>query len=71
MFPQWNGSVLIGALSGTGLIRVEFDSKNNAKQANRWDLEQRIRDLAVARDGAIWIIEDDTEGRLLRLVPKS
>lgn len=71
MFPQWNGSALIGLLSGTGLIRVEFDSKSNAIQANRWDLGQRIRDVAVARDGAIWIIEDDTQGGLLRLVPKS
>jgi glucose/arabinose dehydrogenase len=30
----------------------------------------RIRDVAVAPDGAVWIIEDSDPGRLLRLTPK-
>ena len=30
----------------------------------------RIRDVAVASDGAVWVIEDESPGRLLRLSPR-
>ncbi len=71
LFKDWKGSALIGALAGTGLVRIGFDAKGGATQVDRWDLGQRIRDVAVAPDGAVWIIEDDSEGRLLRLTPAS
>ena len=69
LFPEWQGSALIGALSGTGLVRIAFHADGNPSQVNRWDLGNRIRDVAVAADGAVWIIEDSSEGRLLRLSP--
>jgi glucose/arabinose dehydrogenase len=68
LFPQWKGSAFIGALGGTGLIRVAFDG--GAHQANRWNLGHRIRDVVAGPDGALWLIEDETNGRLLRLSPK-
>lgn len=67
LFPQWKGSAFIGALGGTGLIRIAFDG--GAHQANRWDLGHRIRDVVAGPDGALWLIEDETNGRLLRLTP--
>ncbi|PRH85928.1 dehydrogenase [Labrys okinawensis] len=69
LFPQWQGSAFIGALRGEALVRIAFDSKDGARQADRWDMGARIRDVAVDRDGAIWLIEDDSDGRLLRLTP--
>jgi glucose/arabinose dehydrogenase len=68
LFPQWKGSAFIGALGGTGLIRIAFDG--GAHQANRWNLGHRIRDVVAGPDGALWLIEDETNGRLLRLTPK-
>jgi aldose sugar dehydrogenase len=70
LFKDWKGSALIGALGGSSLVRIAFDDKGGAQQANRWDLEARIRDVAVGPDGAVWIIEDDSEGRLLKLTPR-
>jgi aldose sugar dehydrogenase len=69
MFPQWRGSALIGGLASTALVRVIFDAKGGAKETDRWDMEARIRDVAVAPDGAVWLIEDDSDGRLMRLTP--
>jgi aldose sugar dehydrogenase len=69
MFPQWRGSALIGGLASTALVRVTFDTKGGAEETDRWDMEARIRDVAVAPDGAVWLIEDDSDGKLLRLTP--
>jgi len=71
MFPQWRGSALIGGLSGLALVRIAFGPDGRPDQVDRWDMDARIRDVAVAPDGAVWIIEDDNPGRLLRLTPKN
>ncbi|MFT0532645.1 PQQ-dependent sugar dehydrogenase [Castellaniella hirudinis] len=69
-FPAWRGSALIGGLRGEGLVRVGFDANGGARQAGRWALDARIRDVAVAADGAIWIIQDGADAALLRLTAK-
>lgn len=70
MFADWEGSALIGALAGMALVRVDIDSDGQPDETERFTMENRIRDVAVASDGAIWLIEDDNPGRLLRLTPK-
>lgn len=66
MFPAWKGSGFIGALSGEALIRVTLNGDTAAK-ADQWPMDARIRDVAQAPDGAIWLLQDD--GALLRLTP--
>jgi len=70
MFKDWNGSALIGGMVSKTLTRVTFDGKGGAKPAERWNMDKRVRDVAVAPDGAIWIAEDTTTGGLYRLTPK-
>jgi aldose sugar dehydrogenase len=70
MFPQWNGSALVSGLISKALIRITFDGKGGAKTAERWDVGHRIRDVEVAPDGALWMIEDAKPGALFRLTPK-
>lgn len=69
LFPEWRGSALVSGLAGTCLVRIAFDGDGNPDEAERFDMEARIRDVAVAPDGAIYVIEDDQPGRLLRLAP--
>lgn len=69
LFPAWKGSALVGGLAGLCLVRIAFDGEGNPDEAERFDMEARIRDVAVGPDGAVWVIEDDPEGRLLRLAP--
>jgi len=68
LFPAWRGSALIGGLSSEALIRVTFEG-NSAREAERWDMGERIREVEQAPDGAVWLLEDGENGRLLRLSP--
>ena len=43
-------------------------TKSKASKADRWDMAMRVREVAEAPDGAIWLIEDK-KGRMLRLTP--
>jgi glucose/arabinose dehydrogenase len=71
LFPQWRGSAFMGGLSGQTLIRVAV-SGNTAREAERWGMGARVREVDVGPDGAIYVLEDGgrgSQGRLLRLAP--
>ena len=70
MFPQWRGSALMGGMATQTLNRITFDGKGGAAPAERWPVGHRIRDVAVAPDGALWLIEDANPGGLFRVTPK-
>ena len=69
MFPQWNGSAFASGLASMALIRITFDGKGGAQAAERWNMGRRVRDVEVAPDGALWMIEDAKPGGLFRLTP--
>jgi glucose/arabinose dehydrogenase len=56
--PQWNGSLLIGGLVTRSLSRVLLDKKGGATPAERWKVGFQVRDVAVAPDGAVRLIEN-------------
>lgn len=68
VFPAWRGSGFIGGLSSQALIRVDF-AGDDAREAERWDMGERIREVEQGPDGAIWVLEDGEGGRLLKLAP--
>ncbi|WP_298690929.1 PQQ-dependent sugar dehydrogenase [uncultured Sphingomonas sp.] len=70
LFPQWRGSAFVGGLASDALVRIRFDGKGGANEAERWDMGHRIRDVKVGPDGALWLLEDEEGGRLLKLTPK-
>jgi aldose sugar dehydrogenase len=70
MFPQWQGSALISGIATQTLSRVTFDGKGGATPAERWAVGRRIRDVEVAADGALWMLEDNNPGGLFRVTPK-
>ena len=69
LFPAWNGSLLLGGMATTSLSRIIVDG-TTAKTAERWNVGKRIRDVAVAPDGAIWLLEDSATGGLIKVTPK-
>ncbi len=69
MFPQWNGSALMGGLGTKTLNRIII-SGATAKSAERWDVGHRIRDVETGPDGAVWMLEDANPGGLFRVTPK-
>jgi aldose sugar dehydrogenase len=69
MFPQWNGSAIASGLASKALVRITFDGKGGGQAVERWDMGRRVRDIEVAPDGALWMIEDANPGGLFRLTP--
>jgi glucose/arabinose dehydrogenase len=71
LFPQWQGSILIGGLGSTKLVRLQMDGDKVVGE--EWllaDRRARIRDVQQGPDGAIYVItEEGTNSKLLRLRP--
>jgi glucose/arabinose dehydrogenase len=70
MFPAWDGSYIMGGMSAEVLVRIKLDGAN-ATKADQWNMNMRIRDIAQAPDGAIWMIQDGDNAQLMRITPKS
>jgi glucose/arabinose dehydrogenase len=66
-FPDWQGDALIGGLSSTSIVRIEFAADGGAREAARYRMPQRVRAVEQGPDGALWVLEDGRGGRLLRL----
>lgn len=74
LFPDWKGDAFIGGLSSKSLVRIEFDGKGGAREAQRFDMQRRIREVEQGPDGALWLLEDGTRqgsGWLMKLTPKA
>ncbi|MFB9069085.1 PQQ-dependent sugar dehydrogenase [Pseudofulvimonas gallinarii] len=71
-FADWRGSGFIGGMSSKSLVRIQFDG-DSAREAERFDMGRRIREVEQGPDGAIWLLEDGTRqggGWLLKLTPR-
>jgi aldose sugar dehydrogenase len=69
-FPQFDGNAFISGMGTRSLNRVIMDGKGGAKMAERWDMGKRIRDVAEAPDGSLWLLEDANPGALIHVTPK-
>ncbi|KAF2874747.1 Glucose/Sorbosone dehydrogenase [Massariosphaeria phaeospora] len=68
LFASWKGNAIISALSAQALVRVTITG-NTTKEAQRISMGKRMRGIREDKDGAIWVIEDGTNARLLKLTP--
>lgn len=69
MFPNWQGQAFIGGLRSESLLRIRIDGQE-ASEAERFAMGERIREVEVGPEGALWVLEDGVGGRLLRLACK-
>lgn len=70
LFPAWKGSLLVGGLKGY-LVRLTLkDDKVVGEERLLSDLGFRIRDVKVGPDGAVYLVTDEDDGRVLKLTPK-
>lgn len=83
-FPEWRGSLFVGALRGQRLVRLEVelldaDEASLPPEAARArvtgeehllaDRGQRVRDVRQGPDGALYVVTDETAGELWRIAP--
>ncbi len=69
VFADWKGNALMGGLSGQAIVRVSLDGEKGTEEA-RYSWDERVREIERGPDGAIYVLEDGFEGRLLRITPK-
>ena len=73
MFPAWDGNLFVSALAGRYLIRLVLDSHNHVVAEERLltDLKSRIRGVNEGPDGALYVLTDGQDGKILRLKKSS
>jgi glucose/arabinose dehydrogenase len=70
-FPQWRHSLFIGALSARRLVRLEMDGERVvAEETLLNDRCKRIRDVRQGPEGALYVLTDEDDGELWRIVPR-
>ena len=70
LFPSWRGNILLGALRDEMLVRLTLDGdKVTGEERLLRDIHERIRDVRVGPDGAIYLATDSSNGRILRVKP--
>ncbi|WP_065753393.1 PQQ-dependent sugar dehydrogenase [Bradyrhizobium paxllaeri] len=70
LFPKWNGSLFLGALRGAMLVRLTLNGNTVISEERLLqNLHERIRDVRQGPDGALWLLTDSSNGRVLRVAP--
>ncbi len=71
LFPAWRGSLFVAALKSRDVRRLTVvDDTVTAEESLFSDLGERIRDVREGPDGALYLLTDGADGRLLRVTPK-
>ncbi|AYF02932.1 PQQ-dependent sugar dehydrogenase [Paracoccus yeei] len=65
MFPEMRGDILIGGLKSASVVRLKLQGDRVAGEQHLAQGIGRVRDVAVASDGALMVLTD--EGALVRL----
>jgi glucose/arabinose dehydrogenase len=70
LIPGWKGSLFNGALKFELLSRLELKGEKAVKEERLLkNLRERIRDVRQGPDGALYLLTDNSSGRILRIVP--
>ncbi|VWX63703.1 Aldose sugar dehydrogenase YliI [Burkholderiales bacterium 8X] len=69
-YPGWKGNLFVGSLKFGYLDRIEIkDGKVVAEHKLLADERARIRDVKQGPDGLLYVLTDESNGKLLRLLP--
>jgi len=69
-FPGWNGNLFVGSLKFGRLVRLELEGdKVTHEERLLEEIGARIRDVRMGPDGLLYVLTDESDGRLLRLEP--
>jgi len=71
LLPEWQGDLLAGGLSGQLLVRLDMEGDAVVGEERLFQGQLgRIRDVRVGPDGAIYLLTDEDNGRLIRVAPE-
>lgn len=70
LFPGWKGNFFIAGLSSQALIRLVVENDRVVGEERLLtDRAARIREVTQGPDGALYLLTDGEDGRLLKLTP--
>lgn len=72
LFPEWQGDLLVGALVDKEVRRVRLAADGSSAEDVEGlfgELDERIRDVRIGPEGAVYLLTDSPEGRVLRVTP--
>lgn len=68
-YPDWKGSLFVGALRGQALMRLTVDGRRVTAEQRLLEGQARIRDVRQGPDGWLYLLTDGAGGQVLRLLP--
>jgi aldose sugar dehydrogenase len=71
LFPEWRNNLFIGALAGRHLVRLVIKDNKILREEKLLKDSARIRDVAQGPEGAIYLLTDEENGKLLKLTRSS
>ncbi len=70
-FPAWRGSLLVGSLRDTKLVRLTLENNRvTGEEHLLGDRGQRVRDVRQGPDGALYVVTDEKNGELWKIAPR-
>lgn len=67
----WQGNLFVGALKMQKLVRLRIDNGEVVEEEDLiGDFGRRIRDVRMGPDGRLWLLTDESDGEVVRLVPE-
>ncbi|ACG77025.1 putative glucose dehydrogenase-B, periplasmic protein [Phenylobacterium zucineum HLK1] len=69
--PAWKGSLFVGGLGPKYLARLTLDGDRVVGEERLLtEVGERLRDVVVGPDGALYVATDNEDGRVLKVTPK-
>jgi aldose sugar dehydrogenase len=69
LFPAWRGSLFVGGLAAKHVARLAIEERRVVGEERLLADRARFRDVRVGLEGALYLVTDEEDGELLRLVP--
>lgn len=66
VFPKWKDKAIATGLSSKAIVIVDTN-QTPVKEVQRLDMKERIRGVAQAQDGSLWVIQDGSQAGLLKM----
>lgn len=68
--PQWTGDLFVSALAGQKIVLLDLEAGAiKGEEALFTDLGARFRDVREGPDGALYLLTDAPEGKVIRVAP--
>jgi glucose/arabinose dehydrogenase len=68
-YPGWRGDLLAGGLVSKDLRRIDLDATGKVIGQETIVIGERVRDTRQSPDGYLYVLTDESNGRLIRLEP--